>query len=127
MWNGKPLLQGKMARQRPPHVNIEHAPLPLSIYYHHKEIQQYMNFFYINGFPLLHTRSGKINFRYIQSCVSISKVQTVKELKSMNQICETRGFKVIAYRGGNNFDLKALETALIPGLLSIFPDTNTLM
>ena len=57
-----PILQGKTTRVKPKGANIEIVPLPLPIYKHHKDIQLYIDFFFVNGYPFLETKTNKINF-----------------------------------------------------------------
>ena len=58
----KPLLEWKMVRKQPPGHKIESVPLPLEISNHHKELQLYIEFFYVNIYPFLATKTGKVNF-----------------------------------------------------------------
>ena len=104
-----------MVSQSPPHVNIEYTPLLLSTSDIHKDIQMYIDLFYVNGFTLLHTRLGKINFWSVQAWVSISKGQIIKGLEIVKQIYDIRGLKIAAYHGDNKFYIKALYTALLIG------------
>ena len=68
-----PLLKGKMIRRVPFTNRIEKVPLPLPIAQRHKKIQLYIDFFFINGHPFLHTKSSKINFLTAHICSSRSQ------------------------------------------------------
>ena len=114
-----PLLQSKIIRKTRPHVNIEHIPLPLPISEQHNYIHIYIELFDVKGFPFLHIKSGQIKFFSVQKCVSISKGKIIKGLEIMNKINYTRGFNVTSYRGGNEFNIEVMETALLSRLLSI--------
>ena len=53
----RPLLQGGMKRRRNPSKMVSRVPLPIDILLNHKSIQLYLNCFFINGMPFLHTNS----------------------------------------------------------------------
>ena len=69
----KPLLKGTMIRHVPITNKIEKVALPIQIAEIHKEIHIYIDFFFINGYPFLHTKSSKINFLAAQLCTSRAK------------------------------------------------------
>ena len=46
---GNPLLKGKMKRYPKNSDNIERIPLPLPISEHHKDVQLYIDLFFVNG------------------------------------------------------------------------------
>ena len=58
----KPLLKGTMIRHVPITNKVSKVALPIQIAERHKEIHIYIDFFFINGYPFLHTKSSKLNF-----------------------------------------------------------------
>jgi hypothetical protein len=78
-----PLLQGKMTRIHPPQAKITKIPLPLPISENHKHLQLYIDFFFINGIPFLHTKSGKVNFITAQTVTSRSQRQIINNLEAV--------------------------------------------
>ena len=78
-----------------------------------------MDFFYVNVVMSLNKRSGKINLRYVQACVSRTKGKIMKGLETLKKDYDTRGFNIKAYNGENDFNIQSLDKALLTGLLSI--------
>jgi hypothetical protein len=115
-----PLLQGKMTRVRPTKNKIEKIPLPLPIAKHHKDIELYIDFFFINGHPFLHTKSSKVNFLTADICTSRSKAQIINTLEIVRQTYEARGFNITAIHGDNEFNIEALRTSILPATLHIY-------
>ena len=62
-----PLLKGKMTRKHPRPPNLQYTPLPSQILHQHPTLQLYIDFFFVNKLPFLHTKSGAINFVTAQS------------------------------------------------------------
>ena len=56
-----PSIKGTMVRTIPITHKIQRILLPLPIAQRHREIQLYIDFCFINEYPFLHTKSGKIN------------------------------------------------------------------
>ena len=50
-----PLLQGKMVRTTPSSVRIQSTPIPAPIIKQHPTLQLYLDFFFVNNIPFLHT------------------------------------------------------------------------
>ena len=48
-----PILQGKLTRVKSKGANIEIIPLPKPIYQHHKDLQLYIDLFFVDGNPFL--------------------------------------------------------------------------
>ena len=53
---------------------------------HHRRIQLYMDFFYVNKMPFLHTKSGQINYLTVASTKSRSKGIIVNEIERITNI-----------------------------------------
>ena len=58
----EPILQGKMTRVKPKGANIEITALPIPISPHHKDLQLYINFFFVNDYHFIVTKTNKVNF-----------------------------------------------------------------
>ena len=78
-----PLIDGTMVRRAPTKNRIERVPLPLPIAQRHKEVQLYIDFFFINGYPFLHTKSEKINFITATICSTRGQTQIIKILETV--------------------------------------------
>jgi hypothetical protein len=115
-----PLLKGKMTRKLPIQNKIEKIPLPIPIAERHKQIQLFIDFFFVNGYVFLHTKSSKINFLTSQICTTRSQGQILKILDTVKQTYEARGFEISAVHGDNEFDIKSIRTFLLPALLHIY-------
>ena len=77
-----PTLQGKMTRKQPVSKPTTFIPVP-SIIKQHYNIDLYIDFFFVNRIPFLHTKSKNINFLSVQPCTSrkasiIAGLKTVK-------------------------------------------------
>ena len=57
-----PLLQGQ-PRPHPRIHNVTRIPLPAEIASAHSKLQIFVDFFYVNGFPFLHTITDQVIFR----------------------------------------------------------------
>jgi hypothetical protein len=112
-----PLLQGKMTRVHPPQVKIKRIPLPLPIATHHKDLQLYIDFFFVNGIPFLHTKSGKVNFITTQAVTSRSTAKIIEGLDEVCNIYNSRGFNIDVFHGDNEFNIKALKAHLEPATM----------
>ena len=64
-----PIIQGRTTREPPPtHITGKRLPLPFSIAKHHINLHLYMGFFFVNGIPILHTKSVKKTLMSVQYC-----------------------------------------------------------
>ena len=65
----KPIIQGNMTREPPlTYITGKRLPLPFSIAKHHINLHLYMGFFFVNGIPILHTKSVKKTLMSVQYC-----------------------------------------------------------
>jgi hypothetical protein len=115
-----PILQGKMTRQKPQSVKIERIPLPLPISKHHKNLQLYVDFFFVNGYPFLATKSAKVNFITAQPVTSRSTAQIIKHIDTVINKYEARGFTITAIHGDNEFNINDLKKHVLPTLVHIY-------
>ena len=79
-----------------------------------------MDVFYVNGLIFLHSNTGKINFLSVKSLTSKGTTPFIKVLEEIKTKYDTRGFKITDYHGENKFNIKILETSLLPGLMHIY-------
>ena len=78
-----PTLQGKTTRKKPTKVQLQKVPLPYSILKSYPNIQFYVNFFFINCIPFLHTKSSKIDFLTVQTGDNRTRKAITKGLKEV--------------------------------------------
>jgi hypothetical protein len=115
-----PLLFGKMTRPTPLSHRFEKVPLPLPIATHHKNLQLYVDFFFVNGYPFLTTKSGKINFITATPVTSRSITNIKNALDNVIDMYEARGFNITTLHGDNEFNVHALRQHLLPILTQIY-------
>ena len=116
----KPTLEGKMTRLHPSKCKVKRVPLPLPISIHHKEVELYIDFFYVNGYPFFITKSSKVNFITAEYCTSRFKQQIINKLETVIGKYETRGFDVAAVHADNEFNVKDIKDFLLPTLTHIY-------
>ena len=109
-----PILQGKMTRFKPKGANIEIVPLTLRISQHHKDLQLYMDFFFVNGYPFLATKTNKANLNTGEPCISRTTSHTTKAIDTVLELYEAICFNITAVHGDNYFNIKTLKTKLPP-------------
>ena len=115
-----PLLQGKMVRASPTSVDVHTSPLPTHIIQQHPTLQLYVDFFYVNKIPFLHTKCS--TFGYITAHGGVGRSLSVikKLLNSVINMYESRGFQITDIHGDNEFDVKSLHEFLQPIVLHIY-------
>ena len=115
-----PILKGKSTRSKPPKVNIHHTPLPLQIKERHVDVKLHVDFFYINGLPILHTKSENINFLTVQTGKTRTTSSIVYGLKKVINLYQKRGFHVKSIFADNEFDIESMRNELLPIVMHIF-------
>ena len=115
-----PLLKGRMTRRAPIKNRVERVPLPIPIGERHKEVHLYIDFFYINGYPFLVSKSKSINFITAEICSSRGKQQIIRAIEKIRHTYEARGFEVVGVHGDNEFDMESLKDFLLPAILHIY-------
>ena len=117
-----PLLQGKMTRTPPPSMRkVERLAIPAPILDRHKDLQLFVDFFFVNGHPFLHSKCNKINFLTVQHCQSRSKQHIIGGISTVLYIYKQRGFNITELHGDNEFNMADLESAIRPAHLIIAP------
>ena len=94
-----PILKGKMTRVKLKSAKIERVPLPLPISQHHKDLQLYIDPFFVNGFPFIAPKTNKVNFITTEPCNSRKTSHTTKDIDTVLDIYEARGFSITAAHG----------------------------
>ena len=114
-----PLLQGKMVCTTPRSVKIASKPIPTPILQQHPTIQLYLDFFFVNNIPFLHTKSSQVNFLTAHGNIKRSVANIKKVLDSVITLYEARGFTITDLHADNEFDVKSLHEFLLPVILHI--------
>ena len=96
-----PLLKGKMTNIGPVSNNTDVTHVPPDIIKYHRHIQLYMDFFYINKMPFLHTKSNKLNYLTVAPTKSRSKETIINEIQGVIKMYKRRGFSITKYHGDN--------------------------
>ena len=104
-----PLLKGKMTRYQPNSDKIERVPLPLPISEYHKDVQLYINFFFVNGCPFLAIKLAKLNFFTAHPCKSRSTAQIKKIFDMLLEKYDACGFNLTIVHGNNEFNIAQLK------------------
>ena len=105
----KPLLQGSMKHHSKSAVEVPIFPLPAEILLHCKYIKLYIDLFYINGMPFLHTKSSKITLLAVETLSSRSADKIILELHTYSNMHTLRGFNINIYHRDNEFNINALR------------------
>ena len=100
------LLRGRHTRSNPGRsIHKTRIPLPSYIMTHHKNVELFTDFFFVNKLPFLLTKSGNVYFASVQA-VHSHKASEIKDgLEQVKQVYENRGFNIVAYHGDNEFEL----------------------
>ena len=98
-----------MTRFQPNSYKIERIPLPLPISEHHKDVQLYINLFFVNGYPFLATKSEKLNSVTSHRRKSRSTAQITKVLDMVLDKYDKLGYNVTIVLGDNEFNIAKLK------------------
>ena len=115
-----PLLKGKMTRkptQFKPHSTI---PLPPAISEFHRDVDLFMDFFFVNKVPFLHTKSKNINFLSIQSFQKRTVKNITEGLSTVINAYQSRGLQITSIHGDNEFNITTLKESIRPIMLHIY-------
>ena len=88
---------------------MQKLPLP-----HPNNLQLYVDFFYVNQQPFLHTKSSKINFLTVQSGENRTTNSIISGLKKVVNVYEKRGFTITNLHTDNKFDIEDVKDSLQP-------------
>ena len=115
-----PLIQGKSTRTPPKRPNLQYQQIPLQISTKYVDVKLYIDFFYVNSLPFLHTKSADLNFLTVQSGRTRNTTSILQGLQIVLNIYHKRGFKVTAIYGDNEFNIKSIIERLRPILFHIY-------
>jgi hypothetical protein len=115
-----PILKGKMKRIQLTSKHIKRVALPPPILEHHHDLHLYVDFFYVNKLPFLHTKSSKINFLTVQSGPNRTKGTIQSGIEAVLTTYKARGFNITYVHGDNEFNLPNLHQFLQPAALHIY-------
>ena len=115
-----PILQGKATRTTPSKPSVPFVPLPLQIQEHYRDVTLYIDFFYVNGLPFLHTKSKDIHFLTVQCGHTRNTTNIIKGLQKVFQTYHRRGFNMVAVHGDNEFNIPRLLDTFLPIVFHIY-------
>jgi hypothetical protein len=99
-------LKGKTTRssaaERIP--TFQAQPIPVSILENHQNITICADFFFVQGFPFLHTVSRDIEFWTISHVHNRNKATMVRELKAVINLYQKCGFNLCDVHADNEFE-----------------------
>ena len=73
----------------------------------------------MNGMTFPHKKSSRINFLTVDNCTSKSAYNAIKELNTVNNMYNVRGFNIDVLHRDNKFNLNALREHIRPESLNI--------
>ena len=120
-----PILQGKMTK--PKGTKIERIPLPLPIYQHHKDLQFYIEFFFVNGYPFLAIETNKMNFITSEPCILRTISHITKTIDIVLDLYEAKRFNITSIHEDNEFNIKTLKSHLLPICTHIYSKESMLV
>ena len=109
-----PILQGKTTRVKPKGSKIEIIPRTLPISQHLKDLQFYIELFFVNGYPFLATKTNNVNFITSKPCISRKIIHITKYIITFLDLYEARGFNITSVCGDNKFNIKTLKSHFLP-------------
>ena len=115
-----PLLQGKTTQKKPLLHKPQHLPLPFNIIQKHPRIDLYVDIFFVNRIPFLHTKSQHIGFITSQRLSSRGQTHIIAHLKHIINKYNKRGFAINFIHADNEFNLQRLKSEIQPVCLEIY-------
>ena len=82
-------------------------------------VKLYINLFYVNDIPFLHTKSKNINYITIQKIDRRTTGEVKKKLRNVDKRYLTRGITITDVFGDNKFNQDAYREMLLPTTLHI--------
>ena len=111
-----PSLRGRTKAQAAKRVaDIMKIQLPKELYEDLRDVTVCMDFFYVNGTPVFHTISRKIDYRTVSFPVSRSKPVMLKEFRAVKQRYHSRGFRITSILADKEFEV--LRNEVRPAVL----------
>ena len=115
-----PLLKGHKTRKHPIQHKPLKTPLPMDIKERHRTLDLYIDFFFVNKLPLLHTKSQHISFITSQYTGNRGKSTIIKYMHRVLQMYRARGFEINFIHSDNKFHIQDLETEIAPSSLEMY-------
>ena len=114
----KAVIKGKATRTGPEHTpDMRLVPLPQTTRDFHSKVTLCVDFFYVNGIPLLHTISRSFKFRTVEETSDRSQRTMVSGIMNAVKLYKDRGLTVVNIHANNEFE--CCRTELRPIILNI--------
>ena len=115
----EPLLRGKMVAPSQQQNNSLQVPLHKLLTERQKNIQLFIDIFFVNGIAFVHTKSKPLNFITIRKINNRKKGSILKVLRTITTMYLTRGFTISDVYADNEFDVDEYKTIFLPARLHI--------
>ena len=99
------------------HDRIQNWKIIADKYYN---VEMFMDVFFLNRIPFVHTKSERINFRTIQYVASRKMNEIIKGIKFVKDKYEKSGFKIMRWHGDNEFNIMQVRQAILPATLESY-------
>ena len=106
-----------MTRYQPKSDKIKRIPLPLPIPEHHKDVQLYINFLFVNGYPIIANKPEKLNSVTAHTFKSKPTARIKTVLDMVIDKYDAHGFNVTIIYRDNEFNIATLKEYLLPILV----------
>ena len=112
------VIKGKTTRIGPEHIpSTSLVPLPQTTREFHSNVTLCVDFFYVNGIPLLHTISRSFKFRTVEEMDNRNKETMISSIMHTVKLYKSRGLIVENIHADNEFE--CCRSELRPIILSI--------
>ena len=112
------VIKGKTTRIGPEHIpSMRLIPLPQTTRDFHSKVTLCVDFFYVNGIPLLHTISRSFKFSTVEETDNRSQENMVNGIMNAVRLYKDRGLAVVNIHADNEFE--CCRSELRPIILSI--------
>ena len=99
------VIKGKTTRIGPGRIpDAKCLPLPQTTRDFHSKVTLCVDFFYVNGIPLLHTISRSFKFRTVEEVNDRNKRTMLNGIMKAVQLYKIRGLKVVNIHTDNEFE-----------------------
>ena len=92
-----PILKGKMTGVKTKSAKTKIIALPRPISQHHKDLQLYIDFFFVNGYPFISTKTNKVNFITTEPCISRTTSNITKAIDTVLDLYGARGLILLQF------------------------------
>ena len=116
-----PLLKGKMCRRSPiRHPRRTKMRLPLEFLRQHKDLNLFVDIFFVNGSPFFLSKSGNINYISVSFLKSRKASEILEAIKKHINKYQTRGFHITDVHGDNEFDIDGIKDAILTTIVHAY-------